>query len=205
MFHLQSRFGRTLGLTAGALLALASTSEAHVTLLAPNGGVALAPGSTYTVQWKIDIAHNLQNWDLWYSTTGSSGPFIPIATNLPPGSGAVGSVHTFNWVVPATPSNQVRVRVRMDNTGTDYYDISNGNLSIESLSVTTSQVSLATGGAHAMDLNAGLANAGLLYFVLGSVTGTSPGITSNGVVLPLNYDAYMICSAIISIPPSESL
>ena len=32
--------------------------------------------------------------------------------------------------VPEAVSNQVRVRVRMDNTGTDYYDISNGNFTV---------------------------------------------------------------------------
>ena len=191
MFNLPSLLTKSRALTIGALLTLASTSAAHITLLSPNGGENLAPDSVITVRWKIDISHNLQNWDIWYSTTGNGGPFIPIAMNLAPGSNAVGSIHTFSWTVPGTPSNQVRVRVRMDNNGTNYFDNSNGNLSIESMSVTSSQISLAAGGSQTMDINAGPTHAGRLYFVLGSATGTAPGLSSNGVTLPLNYDAYM--------------
>ncbi|MCH8823131.1 MAG: hypothetical protein IH984_06435 [Planctomycetes bacterium] len=130
---------------AVASLAIAKPACAHVILDLPNGGEDLVVGSTYTVQWHIAIAHNLQNWDLWYSTTGATGPWIPIAMNLPPGSGAVGSVHTYNWVIPNAISNQVRVRVRMDNSGTDYEDISNNNLSIISAS-THAVVDLPDGG-----------------------------------------------------------
>ena len=115
---------------AAASLAIAKPASAHVVLDLPNGGEDLVVGSTYTIQWHIAIAHTLQNWDLWYSTTGAAGPWIPIAMNLPPGSGAVGSVHTYDWEIPDTPSDQVRVRVRMDNSGKDYEDISNANLSI---------------------------------------------------------------------------
>ncbi len=107
-FHL-----RSLALTSTTLALFAGAAGAHVTLQAPNGGEVLPGGSTFTVQWTIDISHNLQNWDLWYSTTGASGPWIPIAVDLAPGSGAVGSAHSFDWVVPDTPSAQVRVRVRM--------------------------------------------------------------------------------------------
>ena len=105
---------------------------AHVTLLAPNGGEVLEVGSTFTVRWQINIAHNLLNWDLWYSTTGAGGPWIEIAMDLPPGSGSAGSIHTYDWTVPNAVSDQVRVRVRMDNSGLDYYDISNSDLSIVS-------------------------------------------------------------------------
>ena len=52
--------------------------------------------------------------------------------DLPPGSPILGSIHTYDWTVPDDPSDQVRVRVRMDNSGKDYYDISNGNLAIGS-------------------------------------------------------------------------
>ena len=115
---------------AAASLAIAKPASAHVVLDLPNGGEELVVGSIYTIQWHIVTAHILQNWDLWYSTTGAAGPWIPIATNLPPGSGAAGSVHTYDWEIPVALSDQVRVRVRMDNLYTDYEDISNNNLSI---------------------------------------------------------------------------
>ena len=110
---------------------LSSPASAHVTLDAPNGGEELEVGSSYTIEWHILIAHDLLNWDLWYSITGPNGPWIDIAMNLSPGNGAVGSVHTYEWVIPDAVSDQVRVRVRMDNYfDSDYYDISNGDLSI---------------------------------------------------------------------------
>jgi hypothetical protein len=117
-------------LVLGVVFALPDASYAHVVLDDPNGGEVLETGSTFTVTWHIAISHALQNWDLWYSTTGSGGPWIVIATNLPPGSNAVGSVHTYDWTIPDALSTQVRVRVRMDNSGTDYYDFSNADLTI---------------------------------------------------------------------------
>ncbi len=111
-------------------LLLASSASGHVILDDPNGGEELEVGSVFTIKWRIQISHNLQNWDLWYSTTGSGGPWTMLATNLPAGSGAVGSVHTYDWTVPNVVNATVWVRVRMDNYGTDYYDVSNGPFSI---------------------------------------------------------------------------
>ena len=113
-----------------AITSLTAAAQAHVRLIAPNGGEELQVGSVFTIEWTIVIGHNLQNWDLWYSTTGVGGPWIPIATNLPPGSGAVGSIHTYDWTVPDAVSDQVRIRVRMDNSGTDYEDRSDNDFSI---------------------------------------------------------------------------
>lgn len=115
-----------------ALVCIGFTNPAlgHVILDAPNGGEVLQSGSTFTITWHIQIAHSLQNWDLWYSTTGSGGPWITIAMNLPPGDPSAGSVHTYDWTVPNAPSEQARVRVRMDNAGTDYEDISNADFTI---------------------------------------------------------------------------
>lgn len=64
------------------------------------------------------------------SSSGVGGPWIPIATDLPPGSTNVGSIHEYTWTVPDDLSSKVRVRVRMDNSGTDYYDVSDSNLAI---------------------------------------------------------------------------
>lgn len=112
--------------------ALTGTDQlrAHVVLDEPNGGETLVVGTTFTVEWHIAISHTLLNWDLWYSTTGSGGPWISIAQNLPAGSGAVGSVHTYDWTIPDAPGTNIFVRVRMDNAATDYYDVSNSPLSI---------------------------------------------------------------------------
>ena len=73
----------------------ASPVLGHVQLNYPNGGEQLEVGSVVTVEWQILISHSLLNWDLWYSTTGSNGPWIVIAVDLAPGSGSVGSIHTY--------------------------------------------------------------------------------------------------------------
>ena len=127
--HHSKTFACVLVGTCGMFLS-AGPAAGHVLLNEPNGGEFLEVGSVVTIEWQIEIVHNLLNWDLWYSTTGADGPWITIQMDLPPGSPAVGSIHTYNWTVPDDPSGQVRVRVRMDNSATDYFDISDANLSI---------------------------------------------------------------------------
>ena len=126
------RSSRLVGL-AVVLGLFASPAPGHVQLLAPNGGEDLEVCSQFSIRWQINIAHSLLNWDLWYSTTGAGGPWTTLAFNLPPGSPAAGSIHTYNWTVPAVIDSSVWVRVRMDNAGTDYYDVSNASFSINPL------------------------------------------------------------------------
>jgi len=116
----------------GVFYALASVATAHVQLDTPNGGEFITAGQTYRVEWHITVPHGQENWDLAYSTTGSMGPWIDVAVDLPPGSTAGGSNHFYDWIVPDTPSSLVYVRITMDNpTGTpDYDDRSNGSSTI---------------------------------------------------------------------------
>ena len=118
--------------TACCVIVVASGSEAraHVDLDAPNGGEVLQVGSAFTIEWHVAIEHNTLDWDLWYSTTGSNGPWMPIAADLPAGDTTRGAPHSFEWTIPDTPSDEVRVRVRQDNSDTDYEDISDANLTI---------------------------------------------------------------------------
>ena len=121
---------RSLLVATIVLASSATAARAHVNLLAPNGGEVLEVGSVFTISWRIQIAHNLQNWDLWYSTAGTTGPWTTIAMNLPAGSGLVGSIHTYHWTVPDVVDETVWVRVRMDNSATDYSDVSYSPFSI---------------------------------------------------------------------------
>lgn len=115
-----------------ALLPLAFSTQlaAHTTLQSPNGGERLIVGSTVTITWTNDIPHNTVGWDLEYSTSGNSAPWLPIAIGLPPGDLSYGAVHTFTWTVPAAVSSTVRVRVIQDNAGRDYMDVSDADLAI---------------------------------------------------------------------------
>ena len=53
-------------------------------------------------------------------------------------------------------------------------------------------VSAGAGGTQTLDFDAGAGNAGSLYGLVGSMSGTSPGFTLAGVNVPLNPDAYFI-------------
>jgi hypothetical protein len=59
-----------------------------------------------------------------------------------------------------------------------------------SLGATPQTISISAGGTQTLSLFGGAPNAGQLYFVLGSVSGTTPGIPVDSVLLPLNFDAY---------------
>jgi len=60
----------------------------------------------------------------------------------------------------------------------------------EWLSADAAELSLSAGGTQHLALHAGIARAGELYWVLGSVTGTTPGLTLGAFTLPLNLDTY---------------
>lgn len=64
-------------------------------------------------------------------------------------------------------------------------------LPVGTLVANTQRLSLSAGGTANLNLLAGVANAGRVYLMLGSVSGTSPGIGVNALVLPLNFDAYL--------------
>ncbi len=55
-------------------------------------------------------------------------------------------------------------------------------------------ISVADGGVQNLFLDAGLANAGALYLLNGSATGTIPGIPFGGFTIPLNFDAYLVAT-----------
>jgi hypothetical protein len=57
-----------------------------------------------------------------------------------------------------------------------------------SMDCSPSAVSTATGGSHVMKLDAGVANAGSIYLIAGSVSGTRPGFPFSGFTVPLNID-----------------
>lgn len=104
--------------------------QAHVDLDSPLGGESLTGGFPFLIEWHVAIAHNTENWDLSYSTTGPGGPWIEIATDLSPGNVGDGAPHSFNWQVPNSDIPAAWVRVRQDNVGQDYYDFSSTSFSI---------------------------------------------------------------------------
>jgi len=57
-------------------------------------------------------------------------------------------------------------------------------------------ISVATGGAQTLSLDAGANHAGDLYFLLGTLSDTTPGIPIDGLTLPLTADSYLISTLV---------
>ncbi|MCA9322356.1 MAG: hypothetical protein KDB53_16560 [Planctomycetes bacterium] len=174
-----------------AWLIVASVASAHVHLVAPNGGEAFRGGSPITIQWQVVISHGTQGWDLEYSLQGASGPWAPLALGLAPGDIQAGAVHSFVWTPGSLDTTTARIRVRQVNTGMNYEDISDQDFSIRSeLTANLSGISVANGGVQVLTFDAGIAHAGETFAVIGSVSGTNPGVSFGGLTIPLNPDFY---------------
>ena len=65
----------------------------------------------------------------------------------------------------------------------------NGTLGLP-LTIDTATLSLASGGTASYGLNAGAEQGSAIYLMLGSASGTAPGLDVDGVNVPLNPDAY---------------
>jgi Galactose oxidase, central domain len=63
---------------------------------------------------------------------------------------------------------------------------------VEVLSATPSTVSIANGGKQRLDLDVGVGGRGKSYWVIGSMTGTVPGVNLSGVHIPINHDPYTV-------------
>lgn len=110
--------------TIAAAAVLASAASAHVALTSPNGGEVLLAGGQFEIVWQIAIPHNLENWDLAYRTEPGPDNWVSIVDDFEAGDSSAGSIHSFTWDVPNIIDDSVWVRVIMDNTATDYQDVS---------------------------------------------------------------------------------
>jgi hypothetical protein len=119
------------GIASGFMLALTLLTaqvHAHVVLDSPNGGEMLEAGSVVQVGWHDSVNHGPATYDLWYSITGREGPWIIIDSGL---QRSGGQMTTYDWVVPDTPSDQVRLQVLQNNSqDEDYTDMSDSDLAI---------------------------------------------------------------------------
>jgi hypothetical protein len=61
---------------------------------------------------------------------------------------------------------------------------------VQPLTGSPSTASVSTGGIQTLDIDGGVANAGNPYLLVGSLSGTSPGLPIDSFVLPLNFDQY---------------
>ncbi len=113
-------------LTLLASLFVAGSAAAHVALDYPIGGETFTAGETVDIQWHILIPHDQENWDLYFSPD-SGANWETIQLNLPI------SQLNYQWIVPELATEQARIKIYMDNTGSDYEDVS-GDFTIQEVS-----------------------------------------------------------------------
>lgn len=118
-----------------------------------------------------------------------------------PAGGSTGVVHAGPFTV--STSSALNFRITTGN-GCDWHDLTAIELAIsydgvpdlDDFAATPDAVSLSAGGTVDFALNAGASFANTPYLVLGSVSGTSPGIPTAGGVLPLQPDAWFHFTAL---------
>lgn len=140
---------RMLALALTVLL-LPAAASAHIVVITPNGGELYEAGEVVEIRWCIAIGHTLQNWDLRFHTNlpgfdsncgNVTGGFDPIAIDVPPtctnGGGGVCFLGanpccmTYLWTIPdGIDSDNVKIKIKMDNAGTDYFDLTDAPFSI---------------------------------------------------------------------------
>jgi hypothetical protein len=134
----------------------------------------------------------------------------PIGTVLPgvASPGAAETLVTGSLTAPVAPGtytlslgNVMANVIRQGETGSPFWAVDAAgvgtvtDLTIEvvAFSVDVETASIAGLGTQNMFLDAGDLNAGRNYFILGSVTGTSPGLNlASGLHIPLNVDVYFL-------------
>ncbi|MDF1800695.1 MAG: hypothetical protein P1V81_16080, partial [Planctomycetota bacterium] len=96
--------------------------------------------------------------------------------------------------LPDVTRRLVHLVDRVTTPGLVRYDLVHVASSGEALSADVELLSTSTGGTQNLTLDAGPDHAGASYILLGSLTGTKPGLTLDGVNVPLNVDAYFLAT-----------
>jgi len=148
-----------------------AAAHAHIVIVSPNGGEVYSAGDVVHIRWCIAVSHTLLNWDLRYNTAlpgvdtacgNVTGGFEIIELDVPPTcTEAGGGICFLNpdppccmdyfWTVPdGIDSDQVKIKIRMDNAGTDYFDLSDAPFTITS---STSIPEIATDSGFTLEQN----------------------------------------------------
>ncbi|RLD22810.1 MAG: hypothetical protein DRI71_07030 [Bacteroidetes bacterium] len=99
------------------LLLLSIVVKAHVTLDNPSGGENVNPGDIIVIEWHVTQTHPQNNWDLYYSTDGGKS-WLDLAVDLSI------SQMSYAWTTPDIETAQAKIKIVMDNVGTNYEDAS---------------------------------------------------------------------------------
>jgi hypothetical protein len=134
--------------------------------------------------YRIDFQAGQERVRLW------TNPAVPHPTTPP----------EMDTLVPDFRFNELRIQAGLGGTGPGVTGWRFDDLRVECqdcdpaqpLVATPAGVSVSAGGFQTMDLDAGVANAGNPYLLVGSLSGTNPGLPLDNFVLPLNVDSYFL-------------
>ncbi len=105
-----------------------------VEVITPNGGEIWMGGGSEDISWEMgDFGYSLDELvvDIYYSTTGSGGPWNTIVTGS---SGYVSNPCFYNWnPLPLVDSDNCYIRINVTNpSALTYFDLCNSSFSIDS-------------------------------------------------------------------------
>jgi len=142
---------------------LISLPKPTVKVIKPNGGELLTAGTHYTIQWTASGGVGPLSSSISYSTTGWSGPYITIASDLK-------NQVSYDWVVPAEPTNDGFIMITVTDGRSTVNDTSDNSFTISTSSGTMEGVKILSpaGGENW--------NAFTEHEILWKTTGTGPYI-----------------------------
>jgi len=147
------------------------------------GGFSLLPNGTYGPAAPLWIYTAPNPTDMYSGGQGS-------VERLPNGNTLV-DTNDDGWMFEVD-SNDNKVWEHFNTFGSPTANVFQVSYYERYLWATGDSLSTSAGGMVEFDLVAGSAKAGDLYLVMGSLSGTSPGIDYQGFNLPLNLDGYFL-------------
>ncbi|QDU67861.1 hypothetical protein [Engelhardtia mirabilis] len=131
--------------------------------------------------------------------TSGNGQPVAISASVVTQLDSIGDEHAFEWDAAALDGIDlhgatVRFSASAPSCSLDVV-LLDFQTDREPLETDVDALSLAGGGKQALDLDAGSDRAASIYLVLGSATGTTPGLVLDGVTVPLALDAYTLLMA----------
>ena len=150
---------------------------------APTGASALSLG-TSLLQLTWTDASVTESWFEVERAIAGSGAYEHVATL------SADSTHYTDVGVNCGQAYDYRITARNCAGASGPAEVFGANDACQGLVGDVASISLGAGGTQALSLTTGPSEAGKLYLVLGSATGTAPGIDLGPHNLPLNVDGY---------------
>jgi hypothetical protein len=172
-------------------------AQNFVSLISPNGGESLSPGSSVNVTW---MSNNITNVQLEYTTDNGTAWQTIIASTA-------ASSSSYAWMVPNTSSINCRVKIS-DASNPTYNDMSDGLFTILSSSTPapSAMSTAASGVTSTSGILKGLVNpnglATTAYFEWGTGSTLSPSSSTESQSIGSGTNAISVTATLTGLTPS---